>query len=88
MNTSFVKFTPPGDFAEISALKTNWQAHLQTLISEMQPIKFDFYPLPNMPQEIKRKLEQAGYSDLILEKDQWQHFLVPKPYQVTLPERN
>jgi len=30
-----------------------------------------------MPQEMKRKLEPAGYHDLILH-DQWQHYLLPK----------
>jgi hypothetical protein len=35
------------------------------------------YPLPSIPPEICQRLTQQGYRDLILEKDQWQHFLVP-----------
>ena len=77
MNTNFVKLAPPGDFAEVSALRSDWQTQFQSLVSQQKPIKFDFYPLPNMPQEITRHLEQAGYRDLLLQNDQWQHFLLP-----------
>ena len=79
MNTLFVKSAPPGDFAEVSALQIDWLSKFQVLVSQHQPIKFDFYPLPNLPQEIKRHLETAGYRDFILENDQWQHYLLPKP---------
>lgn len=77
MNTSFVKSAPQGDFADVSALRSDWQTQFQVCVSKKLPIKFDFYPLPSMPPEIKRNLEQAGYRDLILENDQWQHFLLP-----------
>jgi hypothetical protein len=68
---------PPGDFAEISVLTNDWQAKFQMLISQKRPIKYDFYPLPSMPQEIRSNLDQQGYADLVMESDQWQHFLVP-----------
>jgi hypothetical protein len=77
MNTSLVKTLPQGDFAEISALKKGWDTKFQTLVSQNQPIKFDMYPLPNIPPEIHDRLNQLGYKDLILENDRWQHFLVP-----------
>jgi hypothetical protein len=79
MNTSFVKSVPQGDFADVSALRSDWRTQFHALVSKHQPIKFDFYPLPNIPQEIQSQLQQAGYRDLILENDQWQHFLVPIP---------
>lgn len=57
---------------------TGWQNKMQMLVSQKQPIRYDVYPLPSIPQPIKDSLERQGYDDLILEKDQWQHFLVPK----------
>jgi hypothetical protein len=77
MNTTLVKSAPLGDFAEISVLMNGWQAKFQMLVSQKRPIKYDFYPLPSMPQEIRQNLDQQGYIDLVLESDQWQHFLVP-----------
>jgi len=77
MNTSFVKSVPQGDFADVSALRSGWQTQFQVCVSKKQPIKFDFYPLPSMPPEIEQNLELAGYRDLILENDQWQHYLLP-----------
>lgn len=79
MNTSLVKDAPPGDFAEISVLMKGWETRLQTLVSHRRPIKYDMYPLPDIPQEFKSWLQCQGYSDLILENDRWQHFLVPDP---------
>jgi hypothetical protein len=35
------------------------------------------YPLPGIPFEIKDRLDQQGYQDLVLDNDRWQHFLVP-----------
>jgi hypothetical protein len=77
MNVSLVKSAPTGDFAEVSALVSGWQSKLYLLVSQKQPIKYDFYPLPNIPPEIQQYLDQEGYADFILESDQWQHFLVP-----------
>ena len=79
MNTSLVKSAPPGDFEEISVLMRGWENRLHTLVSENRPIKFDMYPQPGIPPEIRGRLQQQGYSDLIPENDRWQHFLVPKP---------
>ncbi len=79
MNTSLVKSVPQGDFMEVSALMQDWETRFQTLVSEKRPIKYDMYPMPNIPDEFKHRLSQQGYCDLILESDQWQHFLVPNP---------
>ena len=77
MNTSLVKSVPQGDFVEVSVLVQDWEIKFQMLVSEKRPIKYDMYPMPNIPQEFKNRLTQQGYCDLILESDQWQHFLVP-----------
>jgi hypothetical protein len=78
MNTSLVKTPPQGDFAEVSVLMQGWEIKFQMLVSGKQPVKFDMYPRPNIPLEIRDRLTQQGYKDLILENDRWQHFLVPK----------
>ena len=77
MNTALVKTAPPGDFAEISVLMQGWEIKFQALVSQKRPIKYDMYPHPNIPPEIRDHLNQQGYQDLILESDRWQHFLVP-----------
>lgn len=77
MNTSLVKVAPNGDFAEISALMAGWQNKFEDLVSQKRAIKYDMYPMPNIPSELCHRLAQQGYRDLILEQDQWQHFLVP-----------
>jgi hypothetical protein len=77
MNTSLVKSVPQGDFVEVSVLVQDWEIKFQMLVSEKRPIKYDMYPMPNIPDEFKNRLTQQGYCDLILESDQWQHFLVP-----------
>lgn len=69
MNTSLVKSVPQGDFAEVSALMKGWENKFQSLVSQKQPIKYDMYPLPNIPRELKTWLEQQGYYDLVLEND-------------------
>jgi len=79
MNTLFVKSAPHGDFAEVSALRSGWQTRLQSLLNQQQPVMFDYYPLPKIPQEITHRLEETGYRELILENDQWQHYLIPNP---------
>jgi len=55
----------------------DWETKFQMLVSQKRPIKYDMYPMPNIPDEFKNRLTQQGYCDLILESDQWQHFLVP-----------
>jgi hypothetical protein len=77
MNTSLVKSVPQGDFVEVSALMKDWETKFQMLVSQKRPIKYDMYPMPNISQEFQNRLAQQGYCDLILESDQWQHFLVP-----------
>ena len=77
MNTSLVKSAPQGDFVEISVLMRDWQIKFQMSVSQRRPIKYDMYPMPDIPQEFKNRLNQQGYQDLILENDRWQHFLVP-----------
>ena len=77
MNTTLVKSAPQGDFVEVSVLMKDWETKFQMLVSQKRPIKYDMYPMPNIPQEFKNRLSQQGYRDLILENDRWQHFLVP-----------
>jgi len=77
MNTLIVKVMPQGDFADVSVLTNGWQTKFQVLVSQKRSIKYDFYPLPKMPQEIRTNLDQQGYSDFVLENDRWQHFFVP-----------
>jgi hypothetical protein len=77
MNTSLVKSVPQGDFVEVSVLMKDWETKFQMLVSQKRPIKYDMYPMPSIPQEFENRLAQQGYRDLVLESDQWQHFLVP-----------
>jgi hypothetical protein len=77
MNTSLVKSVPQGDFAEISALMRGWESQVETLVSQRKPIKYDMYPMLHIPQDMLNHLRQAGYHDLVLESDRWQHFLMP-----------
>ena len=77
MNTSLVKFAPPGDFVEISVLMPGWETRLHTLVNQNRPIKFDMYPQPGIAGDIQSRLKQRGYSDLVPENDRWQHYLVP-----------
>ena len=79
MNTSLVKSVPPGDFVAVSVLQRGWETEFQTLVSQQRPIRFDMYPRPGIPLEIQSRLQQEGYSALVLENDRWQHFFVPKP---------
>lgn len=77
MNTSLVKSVPQGDFVEVSVLMKGWETKFQTLVSQKRPIKYDMYPMLNIPPEFTSRLRQQGYQDLVLESDRWQHFLVP-----------
>jgi hypothetical protein len=77
MKKSFVKSQPRGDFADVSALNKGWESKLLLLVGQKRSIKYDIYPFQKIPQEIENNLIQNGYHDLILENDQWQHFLVP-----------
>jgi len=77
MNIILVKAAPQGDFAEVSVLTEDWQNQFETLLNQNRPIKYDMYPMSGIPLEIRLRLAQKGYRDLVLEKDQWQHFLMP-----------
>jgi hypothetical protein len=77
MNSSLINSAPIGDFVEVSALVRGFEIKFHTLISQRKPIKYDMYPIEYIPEEFKGRLSQLGYQDLILEKDRWQHFLVP-----------
>jgi len=77
MNTSLVKLVPQGDFTEVSALRKGWETQLQTLVSQKRPIRYDMYPMLGIPLEIRNRLDQQGYKDLVLDNDRWQHFFVP-----------
>ena len=79
MNTSLVKSAPQGDFVEVSVLFRGWETKFQTLVNQKRAIKYDMYPMLNIPEEFRNRLSQEGYQDLILENDRWQHFLVPNP---------
>ena len=78
MNTSLVKSVPNGVFVEVSVLMRDWKNKFETLVSQKRPIRYDMYPLPGIPGEIRSDLDKNGYQDLILENDRWQHFLIPK----------
>ena len=77
MNTSLVKSVPNGVFAEVSVLMSGWENVFEKLIRQKQPIRYDMYPLPGLPTQIRDHLVENGYQDLVLENDRWQHFLVP-----------
>ena len=79
MNSSLVKAAPLGDFAEVSVLFAGWETKFQTLVSQRRPIKLDIYPNPDTLSKVNDRLCQQGYRDLVLERDRWQHFLVPNP---------
>lgn len=81
MNKSFVKLKPQGDFTDVSALNRGWETKVHILVSEKRAIQFDMYPLESLPQEFVSALSRQGYHDLILQNDQWQHFLVPDSKQ-------
>ena len=74
---SLVKSAPQGDFVEVSALFKGWETKFQMLVTQKKAIKYDMYPMLNIPEEFQNRLSQQGYRDLILENDRWQHFLVP-----------
>ena len=86
MNTSLVKAVPVGAFADVSVLRNGWQDNLALLVSQKKRIRYDMYPLSGMPPELTNHLERQGYSDLVLENDRWQHFLVPQPNEPVLSE--
>ena len=77
MHTALVKSVPVVDFVEVGALTKGWEARLKTLVIEHQPIRYDRYPLEQIPQAIEVCLEKPGCRDLISENDRWQHFFVP-----------
>ena len=79
MKTSLVKSIPQGEFAEVSVLMRDWQMKFEALLSQNRPIKIDVYPSPGVLPSIYQRLDQRGYSDLVIENDRWQHFLLPEP---------
>jgi hypothetical protein len=83
MNVSLVNSVPHGEFAEISVLTIGWQNRFQNLVRQHRPIKFDFYPMPGLPSEIHQSLRDGGYRDVVFQKDQWQHFFIPEPNQIS-----
>jgi hypothetical protein len=86
MNACLVKSAPQGDFVEVSVLFKGWETKLQTLVSQKRAIKYDMYPLPDIPQEFRIVLDCQGYKDLILKNDRWQHFLVPNQNKFLMPD--
>ena len=77
MNTALIKTVPPGDFEEVSIHTPDWCAHFLRLVQEGKRIRYGLYTMPNIPKDIQDELSRRSYRDLILEDDQWQHFLVP-----------
>lgn len=73
-----VNSVPNGEFAEVSVLMNGWQNRFQFLVGQHRPIKFDFYPMPDLPSEIHESLDERGYRDVVFKKDQWQHFFIPE----------
>lgn len=78
MNASLVPSVPHGQFAEVSVLAKDWQERFEWLVSHEQPIKFDFYPMPDVPSAVQKSVTERGYEDFVWHKDRWQHFFVPK----------
>jgi len=56
-----------------------WEMKFLTLVQQGKRIKFDVHTMPNIPRDIQGELAKRSYCDLILEQDNCQHFLVPKP---------
>ena len=79
MNVSLVTKVPQGEFAEVSVLVKDWQGRFRSLVEQQQPIKFDFYPMADLPSEVQERVTERGYHDMVWQKDRWQHFFVPKP---------
>jgi hypothetical protein len=78
MDTSVIKSAPQGDFVEISVLMKDWDIKFLSSVGQKRAIKYDMYPMPDIPDFLKNALKYHGYQDLILENDRWQHFFVPK----------
>jgi len=78
MNKSIVKIIPKGDFKEVSIESEDWHILFLNLVKKLQLIKYSIYSMPNIPDDIQAELNARGYCELILESDNWQHFLVPK----------
>ena len=55
----------------------DWEATLEALASQRRPIRYDHYPLREVSGQIRERLKQLGYVELVLENDRWQHFLIP-----------
>ena len=78
MNTALVKSVPEGEFEEVSIEHPNWREAFEALITQRKPIRYQVYTMPNLSREIQDALNKQSYVHLILESDQWQHFLVPR----------
>lgn len=81
MKITFVSSAPQGEFAEVSVLASGWRSKFQTLVSERRAFKFDFYPMPDLPIEVQESVSGRGYRDVVMKKDQWQHFFIPDAIQ-------
>jgi hypothetical protein len=82
LDSAITKAPPEGDLEEVSTETDGWQARLLKLVQEGKRIKFSNYNLPNpaetIPDYIHKELRRKKYLHLILEKDDWQQFLVPR----------
>lgn len=77
MSSALVKIPPPGDFAYVSALNTDWHEQLQWLIRQKRSITCDHFPLRQFPEKVLEQVSQHGYQHLVLDDDRWQHFFIP-----------
>lgn len=68
---------PTGNFEAISVLLSGWESQFESLVTNKRPIRYDMYPLTHIPEKFQSRLKAGGYSDLVLENDRWQHFLIP-----------
>jgi hypothetical protein len=78
MITAITTSIPPGEFEEVSTHMPDWQARFLKLVQEGKRIKYGLYTMPNIPTNIQSELSRRSYSQLILDEDNWQHFLIPQ----------
>jgi hypothetical protein len=78
MNTVIVRRAPPGQFEEITTEMPDWKATFLSLVQQGKRIKYDVHTMPTVAQDIRSELNKENYCDFVLERNQDQHFLVPR----------
>ena len=78
MNAQIIKSVPKDKFEDVSIEVDGWQEKFLSLIREHRKIKYDIYTMPTISDELRKELVKSNYTELILESDHSQHFLIPK----------